>query len=272
MNKTLNINKLATSIRLLLSPLVIILFQCCAPVSIQPPHPPFDHQTVVHIVSSFEEQERAVHTFFSSGQLMVERHGSEFEANTLIVGVRDPFKIKIEITHPWGRPLFHILIDKTRVHILSFPEKRYYLGYLGNFALSSFFPVGLDPEQLWAFVRGYPILCEHNRAVSLKGNQITLLNGEGDVIQLIDFYPENNFPSQTVLPWQGIKMSFSDFENDNNIHYARKTRLFDQEAETTLALNLKQTVLNKAIQESSFELAPPHDFKRFHDGVLLDTQ
>ncbi len=262
----------AKLLRLLLSFSVIILFQCCAPVSIQPPSPPFDHQTVVHIVSTFKEQERAVQTFFSFGRLMIQRHGSEFETNILIVGIRDPFKVKIEVTHPWGRPLFHILIDETRVQILSFSEKRYYLEYLGEPAPSSFFPVRLSPEQLWAFVRGYPILHEHNRAVSLKGNQITLLNGKGDMVQVVDFYPESNLPLQTFLPGQGIKVSFSDFENDNNIQYARKIRLFDQEFETTLGLNLKQTVLNKAIQESIFELSPPNDFKWFRDGVLVDTQ
>jgi len=244
-----------------ISLLVLFLFQSCAPVPVKPPPPPFGHQEIDRIVSGFKEQERRVYTFFSSGRLTIEAKGSESGSNILIVGSKNPFKLKIELTHAWGRPLLHILIHENKMYVISFPEKRYYHGRLGTLGSFRFFPARLDPDQVWALLRAYPALKQHRQAVSLKGNQITLLNGKAEPVQVVDVYSESSLPRLVSFPEQGIKVSFSDFGSNSGLKYARKIRLVDPKTETILALKLKQTVFNKILPESIFKLEKPKGFE-----------
>lgn len=247
--------------KILISLLVLFLFQSCAPVPVKPPPSPFGHQEIDRIISGLKDQEKRVYTFFSSGRLTIEAKGSESGSNILIVGSKNPFKLKIELTHAWGRLLLHILIHDSELQILSFTEKKYYHGHLGTPGSLRFFPARLDPDQVWALLRAYPALKQHRHAVSLKGNQITLLNGKTESVQVLDFYPESTRPRLVSFPGQGTKVSFSDFESNSGIKYARKIRLDDPETETILELKLKQMVFNKTLPESIFELEKPKGFE-----------
>lgn len=258
-----------TSLLLLL---IFISLQSCAPLAVKHPyHPPFTDQEISDILLALKDQEDAVHSFFSSGRMTFQGDDSEFEASVLIVGTRNPLKIKIEITHFWGRPLFHIMIKGDKIHILSFPEKRYYLGNIGESLTSNLLPLRLDTNQLWAIGRGFPILCKYNRVASSRVDQLSLLNGKGTTIQLIDLYPDKYLPLQSLLSEQGLLVAFSHFENDNNIQFARETQLFDQKTKTVLKINIKQMVFNKAIDESIFDLTIPSGFKSYRTGPSLDT-
>lgn len=253
--------------------LIIIFLQSCAPVEVKRPSlPPFTDQEIAEILLALKDQEEAVLSFFSIGRMELQGEDSEFEANVLIVGTRIPLRIKIEITHFWGRPLFHIIIKNHKIHVLSFPEKRYYTGDIGESVNSDLLPLHLDTNQLWALGRGFPNLYRHHRVTSSKADQISLLDGNGERVQLIDFYPEQYQPLQTLLCGQGLQVSFSDFENDGDIQFAQKTYLFDQKTGVALKIKVKQMVFNKAVDESIFDLTVPQGFKLYGNGPLLDTQ
>jgi hypothetical protein len=247
--------------RISISLLVLCLFQSCAPVPVKPPSSPYGHQEIAGIISGFREQETRVGTFFSSGRLTVKAKNSESGSDILIVGSKNPFKLKIELTHAWGRPLLHVLIHDSELQILSFTEKKYYHGQLGTPGSLRFFPARLDPDQVWALLRAYPVLQKHSRAVSLKGNQITLLNGKAEPVQVVDLYSESALPRLVSFPEQGIEVSFSDFESNNGLKYAREIRLEDAKTETILVLKSKQMVFNKTLPESIFNLEKPKDFE-----------
>ncbi len=247
--------------RIPISLLVLFLFQSCAPIPVKPPPSPYGHQEIARIISGFREQEARVDTFFSSGRLTVKAKNSESGSDILIVGSKKPFKLKIELTHAWGRPLLHIMIHDSELQILSFTEKKYYHGHLGTPGSLKFFPARLDPDQVWALLRAYPVLRKYSRAVSLKGNQITLLNGKAEPVQVVDLYSESTLPRLVSFPEQGIKVSFSDFESDRGLKYARKIRLDDSKTGTILVLKLKQMVFNKTLPESIFNLEKPKDFE-----------
>jgi len=234
---------------------------CCAPVSVQKSSRPFGPEKISDLVSMSRDQERQVHALFSLGRLTIKRRGSEAELNTLAAGVRDSGKIKIEITHPWGRPLLYLLLRERRFQILSFSEKRYYSGYLGSLEPSGVFPGTLEPDQIWTFIRGYPVIREHNRAVSLKENQITFLNTNGEYVQVIDFHPQSRTPCSVLFPEQDIRLTFSDFKNEDGIFYARKVGLSDPRTGSDLTFDLKQVVFNKAIPEEIFQLEKPEGFE-----------
>jgi hypothetical protein len=257
----LTLAKPIRSVGIFISLLTPIFFQYCAPVIIQKPSRPFDHQKITDLISISREQEKRVHMLFSLGRLTIERHGSETELNVLIAGERDSSKIKIEITHPWGRPVVHILINEMGFQILSFREKRYYYGRLGDSDTSGFFPVRLDPDQIWALIRGYPVVRNHNRAISLKGDQIVFLNKDGEKVQVIDFYPHSSLPCLMSFPGQEVEVSFSDFQNDDGIYYARKIGLNDPKTRSILTFDVKQIIFNQAIPKAIFELEKPADFE-----------
>ena len=257
----MNLSKPIRPIRIFFSFLALFFFQYCAPVSIQKSSRPFDDLKIADLVSLIRDQERRVHSLFSLGRLTIKRYGSESELNVLIAGVRNSGKIKIEITHPWGRPVVHILINEMKFQILSFREKRYYHGRLGDSDKSGFFPVRLDPDQIWALIRGFPLVLKHNRSISLKGDQIAFLNRDGEKIQLIDFYPQSTLPCLMSFPGQKVEVSFSDFQNEDGTYYARKIGLNDPKTHSKLAFDLKQIIFNQAIPKAIFKLEKPADFK-----------
>ncbi len=248
------------SIRRLFSVTLLLLLSCCARVAITPPSPPLDHQAITGIVSAFKKQGVAVRTLFSSGTITLDIKGSESEATVLIVATRDPSKIKIEITHPWGRPLLHILIKGSSLEILSFTEKRLYSGQIGTHDLSRLIPVPLSPELLWALARAYPVLLKYNRVLSLKGNQITLLDQRGDKIQVIDLYPESDLPHRVSFCQQNAEMTFSDFQNNGSIRYAKEIEMNSPENNARLALEIRQMIFNKPVPKAIFRLETPLDF------------
>jgi len=243
--------------------LCLFSLQCCSPLLVQAPSPPFAEQQILNILSCLEEQEASVRSFFSSGRLVFNRNGSESDANILIAGTKDPSCIKIEITHPWGQPLIHILINETKLYIVSFYEKRYYSGLLEDLSSLKFFPTPLAPDQAQSLVRGYPVLRKYDRAVSSKKNQITLLSATGEAVQVIDFYTESNLPRLVSFPGRNTMLSFSDFQNECEICYARDIRLMDSETGEMLLLELKQMVFNKSIPEAILRLEIPPNFEAF---------
>jgi len=157
----------------LISVFLLLLLSCCARIAITPPSPPLDHQAITGIISAFKEQWVAVsYPLLLRGNAHPRYQRFQSDATVLIVATRNPSKIKIEITHTWGRPLLHILITGSRLDILSFADKRAYSGQLGTPDLSRLIPVPLSPELLWTLARAYPVLLNHNHALSVNGNQI----------------------------------------------------------------------------------------------------
>jgi hypothetical protein len=248
-------------INFLTAGLCLLLIHSCATVPVQRVTPPFDSQQIDHILSVIKNQEGLVHTFYATGRLTIRERDTESDSNVLILGIRNPLKIKIEVTHPWGRPLLHFLIQTNRVSILSFREKRLYNGHLKDLDTTNYFPGKLRPDQIWAIVRGYPFLGAYAYAISKKGNQIMLLDDEAKILQVFDFHTEYDIPISAAFAENGLKVSFSDFENNGVIQYSRNIRLDNPENGTTTLLKYKKMVFNKTLPSAVFDLEMPAGFK-----------
>ncbi len=253
----MNLLKPKHNIGNLIAGLGFILFHSCAPLSVTTPPPVFDQvlgrEKISVIVTSLEEQTERVQTLFGSGSVTVTDEGSETEANILIAGLKDPLRIKIEITHPWGRPLFDTLIQNSKIIIISYPEKRVYRGPMDGVALSRFFPVSLTPDLVWSLFRGYPTLRKYDRAISLEVHTVTFLDREGAVVQRLELYKGDVLPRSLLFPGQGVEAVYSDYEEQDGIFYAETIKLDDPDHDATLELNLKQMVFNEPIPEAVFE-------------------
>ena len=257
----MRILKLNPFIRNIIASLGLIFFTSCAQIPVQAIFPSFNRHEVSLIISGLQEQEKLVHTFLSKGRISFKNGDSTFEANILIIGTRDPLKIKLEITHRWGRPILEFLIQETELNILSFAEKKFYSGHIGTPEATRFLPVRLDPDEIWAFMRGYPVLRKYERIKSLKESQLMFFNEADEMVQSIDFFLQSNLPHIVFLPGQEIKKSFSDYKNENGIYYARQITLNDKKEDTFLSLSHKQIVFNKTLPKDVYKLKIPHDFK-----------
>lgn len=242
----------------------LLLSTGCARMMTRPPSPPLGHSQIAGIISSYKEQESAVHTLFSSGTLTIERQGTRSEAEVLIVARRDPSSIRIEITHAWGRPLLHILVDGPRLDVLSFSEKRHYRGRLGSPFLLKQLPFPLDAHLLWSLARAYPVLPPFHQARSEKGDRITLSDRQNSDIQVIDLYPDSSLPQRVWWRRQGVAMSFSDFEEAGNLIYGREIGLTDTEDTIRLTLEIRKMVFNRPVPDSLFEQEAPRGFEEVH--------
>jgi hypothetical protein len=239
----------------LLTFFLLVSLSSCATI-----YKPLGDKDVEVILSRIQAQEGKVFSFYTSGGLSLQDRDWESESHVLIVGNRNPFKIKIEVTHPWGRPIVHILIDGKNLQVLSFPEKKLYLGVFTPEALSRFLPGELDAHLVWAALRGYPHLLAYHRTTSIKANQIRLFDEKGKVLEIIDLHPESRLPRMVFFPEKNIGLEFSDFQELDGIYYARKVRVEDMDGKSNLMLRNRKTVFNKTIPMQVFHLEKPPSF------------
>jgi len=225
---------------------------------------PLGDKEVDVILSRIQAQEGKVFSFYSSGSISLQDRDWDSESHVLIVGNRNPFKIKIEVTHPWGRPIVHILIDGKNLQVLSFPEKKLYLGAFTPEALSRFLPGELDAHLVWAVLRGYPHLLAHHRTASIKANQLRLFDEKGKVLEIIDLHPESKLPRMVFFPEKNMGLEFSDFQELDGIYYARNVRVEDMDGKSNLMLRNRKTVFNKTIPKQVFYLEKPPAFRTYY--------
>ena len=223
---------------------------------------PFAQEQAMSILSLMEDQGEKASCLYTAGKLVAKNWWyGETESDILIAGNRRPLKLKIEITHPWGQPILHILIQPQRLEVLSFADKKLYLGEPRPDILSKFLPGELDPDVIWTALRGYPRLRSHKRVASLKANQISLFDGEDGEVEILDFYPENTLPRSASFPLQDLNLAFSDFQMSEGILYAREVHVEHTRGKGSLILSTRETVFNRAIPEEIFTIEKPPGFE-----------
>ncbi len=288
----MNFVKIQWGIRALLAVLVLFAVQCCSPLAVKPPVPPLTQESVASVLSAFEDQERAAETLFFTGTLTVREGISENSVQILMIADRRvragrqdragtqtragtgagagtgacPYdgRMKIEITHPWGKALIHILMENERLDILDFAEKRFYRGSLKSRYLSDRLPVPLNPSILWSLARAFPALLKHQKAVSLAGNQITLLDSAGDKVQVFELHSGEPLPYKVSFVEAKAEMVFSHFEDAGGILYGRRVKFHGPDHGIDLDLEINQMTFNTPLPEAVFEMEAPPDFKTVH--------
>ena len=217
------------------------------------------------VLSNIIEQEEKVSSFYTLGSITVKGWVWESDADILIAAVKDPLKIKIEITHTWGRPLLHLLIHDGQLEVLSFDEKRIYLGDFTSETLSRFLPgVMADPDLIWTVLRAYPHLIKDYRIGEPGPGRIHLYNLEEE--EIIDLDMENLKPIGVSFPEQKIRLLFSDLQEKDGIVYASEVKMNHDQEKKTLILHNKRMVFNTSIPAPIFAIKTMANFER----VILD--
>lgn len=238
-----------------------ILLQSCATVYPPPGARPLGEEKAAEIIAEMRDQDRRVSSFYSRGILRVRNWYGGSEAEIFIVGNRDPLQFKIEITHPWGRPILYILIDRNRLHVLSFEEKRLYVGPYTPRTLARFFPGGMSQHLIWTTLRGYPGVRDFQRMTIGKDNQIILIGRREEVVEIIDLRSGDLVPAGVHFPNQGIRVEFSDYRRTGEVRHAGEVRVRSISEKKQLELKNKRMVFNRDIPEEIFTLNTPPDFE-----------
>ena len=275
----MNFTKIHLGTKTLLTALGFLVFQCCSPLTVKPPAPALDKKSVTSLVSAFRAQEEKVKTLFFSGTLTLKDRSAEDSVQILMIADATPRadtddragtgacpygRMKIEITHPWGKALIHILIEGQRLDILDFTEKRFYRGSLKSKRLSGRIPVPLNHCLLWSLARAFPALLKHQEAASFAGSQITLLDPQGHKVQVFDLYSSEPLPYRVSFCKENATMVFSDFQDENGILYARKMDFHGPDHKIGLAIEIDQMSFNNSLPKAVFGMEVPSDFRTVH--------
>lgn len=243
-----------------LSALCLSSLFACAPIRRAPAVPPYTPQETASLIQMIQRQQREARTFFASGQITVRRFPGSYESGVLMVGERNPPDFKIEVTHGYGQPVLYVLIEGQRVQVLSFSDRKLYYGRFGDPALARYLPGLLGPDEAVSILRTFPALLPHEKAVSLKPYQISLLNDAGEAIEVIDFYPDSGLPRLLSFPGKDVRIAYGDFQSaSDGLLYARSIEIKDG---LSAELKLKQMTFNRPIPAAIFQLEVPPSFER----------
>ncbi len=221
-------------------------------------------QELLTVVARIRGQEERVSSFYTMGKLAIRDWRGESESQMLIVGTKSPFRIKIEITHSWGQPILHILIDQSTLQVLSFPDKRLYIGTFSPESLSKFFPAELEFELVWAVLRGYVTLLKPHRFASARAHQVTVYDKGEKKVEVIELDPESGHPKIVSLPLKRIKVAFSGYKEMEGIFYAGEVDVTQTMGSKGMTLRNKKMVFNRMIPEEIFVLRSPPAFEVYN--------
>jgi len=228
--------------------LLLTLVLGCASLAPFPPVKPFSQKESDRLISNLQDQEEKVSSFQGIGKLMLKKGEEEIEANLFAIG-SNPYKIRLEITHPWGRPLLYIV-------------EKFFRGPPHSLDMKRFFLYGLDLDLAWKIFSGsVPILSASGGTVSLKPHEISLYNKQGEIIETISFSSKTLLPRSIYFPMKGLSILFSEFEEGDLGPHPLKVKVLKENEDQLVVIRYKSFTVNKPVPEEIFQLNPPPSFE-----------
>lgn len=223
---------------------------------------PFDPDAVAALKADLQEQRDRVHSFFSVGRLQVKGwHGRDLDASVFSAWTCSPRRIKIELTHPWGQPMLHLLAEGETFRLLSFAARKLYTGPFTSRSLSEVFPGELDPSLIEDLLRAYPVLDPELQARSNKPNQLSFYGPGGGEVRVIKFDRESRKPTEVILPHRNVRLVLSDFHDAEGLLFAREAALVHVLGGRRLVHSIETMVFNRTIPDPVFSLQAPPGFE-----------
>jgi hypothetical protein len=241
----------------------LIALSGCAPALFKKP---LSDQELGRVVSLLRAQEEAANTFFTTGQMVVKDWYWDQEADTLIVGTRTPLRMRIEVTHAWGQPIFYLQVVGRTFKALSYGEKKFYMGDLTPGALLKFFPADLDARLIWEVLRGFPTLRLDDRVESRRADQLSFLESNREEVETLDLDPESGLPTKASYPERKVAVGYTDYRQEGSILYAGQVRVTQMQGTRTLTLKNGKMVFNKPIPDEIFRMDVPPGFETEYMG------
>jgi len=232
----------------------------CAPLVPYPPSVPFSRKETAQLIDRLKTQEEEIASFQGLGKLRFKDGEQESETNLLAVGSR-PLRVRVEISHAWGRPLFFVVADNKHAQAVSFVEKKVFRGEWDRLPEGPFHVLTLDLDSLWIALSGSVPILPHARAASLKEHEIRLFDAEEDVREIISFSPDSRLPRSVYFPDKGITIIFSDYERCDLGPKPSRIMIMSEMHNQSAEIRYKHLRINRAVPEEVFRLAPPPGFE-----------
>ena len=232
----------------------------CAPLVPYPPAPPFSQEEAAQLIASLKKQGDEVTSFQGIGKVRFKDGEQESEANLLAVGSK-PLRVRLEISHPWGRPLFFVVVDNKYTQAVSFAEKKVFRGELSHLPVRPFSVLTLDPDSLWMVLSGSVPILPHARAASLKQHEIGLFDAEEDVREIIAFSPDSQLPRSVYFPDKEITIVLSEYERSDWGLKPSGITIISEVHNQSAEIRYKQLRINRSVPEEVFRLARPPGFE-----------
>lgn len=243
---------------------ILILFSLLTGcVSLRPTPAPLNlaPQQLTTLIGQMAVEQQKVNSFFVQGNLDIKNWYGDAEVNILAIGTQNPFRLKVEVSHSWGNPLLYLLIDQSRMEILSFTEQTYYFGEFRPQWMTRFLGVELSADIIWATLRGYPLILIRD-PIRLQGsNPVVLLDEEAKPIEQITIQPETFLPEEVLFSQSKLLFRFSDFQQSNQILFAKKIQINHVGQKQALSLRYVDAVFNEEVPSQIFSISKPLHFK-----------
>jgi hypothetical protein len=244
--------------------LVLAAFMGCAPLRPLPPGKPISQDQARHLISRMRAQADGVFSFLGIGRLLFREGDGETEMNLLAVGQR-PSRVRLEITHTWGKPLLYMVVDRGNTSVLSFVEHTFYSGPSSQLDTRRFFPFELGLDAAWVLLAGRIPILPHCTVESLRPNELTLFNGQGEAVERLTFSSGLSLPGSIHLPRQGFTVGLSHFKEGTPGPYPSRITIA-QGDERQLEIRYTSLRVNSPIPEEIFRLNPPPDVEIIQQG------
>lgn len=207
-------------------------------------------------------QSERVTTFYSMGTVSLRQWVVESEeADILVVGSRDPLRIKVEITHPWGAPVLHILVDRNRFEAFSYPDKTLYTGPATPGILNRFLPTPPDLAHMWALLRGYPSLPEIESVRSEEGPRVVCDRGCPGAFWSLKLHADTLEPERLSFPESRLQVAFEDIRTADGIRFAGEVRYLPQDRSGQVVIRNRRMVFNQEIPDAIYTLKTPGSYQ-----------
>jgi hypothetical protein len=239
---------------------VLIFLFGCAPLVPYPPTPPFSQKEAARLIARLKTQGDEVTSFQGLGKLRFKEGEQESEANLLAVGSR-PFRVRLEISHPWGKPLFFVVANNKYTQAVSFVEKKVFRGEWSRLPVRPFSVLTLDLNSLWMVLSGGVPILPHARAASLKQHEIRLFDEQEEVREIIAFFPDSRLPRSVYFPDRGITIVFSDYEHSDWGLKPSGITIMSEVHNQSAEIRYKHLRINRSVPEEVFHLALPPGFE-----------
>lgn len=238
---------------------VVTLLVGCAP-ALRPPAGPFSPAQTAQLISHLREQGEEVESFQAVGKVRFKGKGGQSESDLFAVG-RRPFKVRLEITHPWGKPLSHIVVDEENISVLSLTDSKFFRGPASPANTERLFLFRLDLDSAWKILSGRVPILPHCRAVSLRPDEIILYNCQGEVVEIISFFHGTALPKEVSLPRKWTTIALSEFKEGDLGPYPSTIRVEKGDKAYSLEIRYKGLKLNRSVPDEVFQLNPPPGFE-----------
>ncbi len=240
----------------------LILFLTLSGCSIFRPAPRFvlSPQQARKVLREIGDQNSITDTLISSGTIKLKDPSSSSEANFIFVGAKYPIKMKIEITHSWGRPLIHCVLEGQRFRLVDYLKKRVITGSLGNARKMFFLPGHTSIKQIWSIFRGYPEISGHDVYRMPSPSTIALYRKKEEVQDIV-LDPESFNPRMVSYPQLKLTVRYLNFMEFEGYRYARKVVVEEPSSEQKMIILIKKIFFNRSVPSHIFRLDIPEGFE-----------